>query len=348
MTAGSGSGQTLSLADWPVTFPCSAAALSSCSASHAGGIYVDATFGAGGYTRAILATPGTRVIGIDRDQSAIARGADLVAEAQGRLELCRGSLLAISNQVVQSCGHAAVDGVVFDLGVSSMQLDEPERGFSFRFDGPLDMRMGTRGAKRCRCGCARLRARSCRHHRDARRGAACPRHRARHRQGARRAPIEHHAALAEIVARVVSRAAGRHSSGDAHLPGAAHVRQRRARRAGRGPCRRRARAQAGGSAGRRRLPFARGPHRQDFPGRAQPARRRGSRHRPEITPAATDVSRADQAAGDAGRCRDRRQSARPLGQAARAERTEPAPRDDDSSHLLPRLPSLADILRGRP
>jgi 16S rRNA (cytosine1402-N4)-methyltransferase len=106
-----------------------------------GGVYVDATFGAGGYTRAILQTPGARVIGIDRDQSAIAHGAGLVAEARGRLDLVEDRL----SNLPSSADAAAVDGVVFDLGVSSMQLDDPARGFSFRLDGPLDMRMGRDG-----------------------------------------------------------------------------------------------------------------------------------------------------------------------------------------------------------
>jgi 16S rRNA (cytosine1402-N4)-methyltransferase len=109
-----------------------------------GGVYVDATFGDGGYTRAILATAGTRVIGIDRDQSAVAGGADLVEAAHGRLELIEDRFSNLE-AVVESCGVAAVDGVVFDLGVSSMQLDEADRGFSFRLDGPLDMRMGHAG-----------------------------------------------------------------------------------------------------------------------------------------------------------------------------------------------------------
>jgi 16S rRNA (cytosine1402-N4)-methyltransferase len=108
---------------------------------HDGGLYVDATFGAGGYTRAILATPGARVIGIDRDQSAIAQGAALVQEAQGRLDLVEDCFSNLESIV----GGAAADGIVFDLGVSSMQLDEAERGFSFRLDGPLDMRMGRHG-----------------------------------------------------------------------------------------------------------------------------------------------------------------------------------------------------------
>jgi len=108
------------------------------------GVYVDTTFGAGGYARAILATAGTRVIGIDRDQNAIALGAGLVEEAHGRLELIEDRFSNLE-AVVASCGVAAADGVVFDLGVSSMQLDEAQRGFSFRLDGPLDMRMGHTG-----------------------------------------------------------------------------------------------------------------------------------------------------------------------------------------------------------
>jgi 16S rRNA (cytosine1402-N4)-methyltransferase len=111
---------------------------------HGGGLYVDATFGAGGYSRAILETRGARVIGIDRDQSSIARGAELVEAAQGRLVLVEDRFSNL-HEIVRSEGATAVDGVVFDLGVSSMQLDEAARGFSFHLDGPLDMRMGGDG-----------------------------------------------------------------------------------------------------------------------------------------------------------------------------------------------------------
>lgn len=106
-----------------------------------GGVYVDATFGAGGYTRLILDTPGTRVIAIDRDSSAIAGGADLVARAGGRLTLVENRFSALA-EICVSQGRAHVDGIVMDVGVSSMQLDTAARGFSFRFEGPLDMRMG--------------------------------------------------------------------------------------------------------------------------------------------------------------------------------------------------------------
>jgi 16S rRNA (cytosine1402-N4)-methyltransferase len=109
-----------------------------------GGIYVDATFGAGGYTRAILAAAAAQVVAIDRDASAIARGSDLVKQADGRLALVQDRFSNLE-RVVRDHGHDLVDGVVCDLGVSSMQLDEAERGFSFRHDGPLDMRMSNSG-----------------------------------------------------------------------------------------------------------------------------------------------------------------------------------------------------------
>jgi len=110
----------------------------------AGGIYVDATFGAGGYSQMILDVAGTRVIGIDRDRTAIAGGFDLVDRSNGRLTLVEDRFSALADVCVGE-GVAAVDGVVMDVGVSSMQLDETGRGFSFRLDGPLDMRMGQDG-----------------------------------------------------------------------------------------------------------------------------------------------------------------------------------------------------------
>jgi 16S rRNA (cytosine1402-N4)-methyltransferase len=109
-----------------------------------GGIYVDATFGAGGYSRAILDAAGTRVIGIDRDRTAILGGFDLVDRSDGRLTLVEDRFSNLAD-VCAAQGVDSVDGVVMDVGVSSMQLDEAERGFSFRLGGPLDMRMGHDG-----------------------------------------------------------------------------------------------------------------------------------------------------------------------------------------------------------
>jgi 16S rRNA (cytosine1402-N4)-methyltransferase len=113
-------------------------------APRGGGTYIDATFGAGGYSRAILDVSGTRVIGIDRDRTAVAGGFDLVDASEGRLTLVEDRFSNLA-AICAAEGATAVDGVVMDVGVSSMQLDEAGRGFSFRLDGPLDMRMGQQG-----------------------------------------------------------------------------------------------------------------------------------------------------------------------------------------------------------
>jgi 16S rRNA (cytosine1402-N4)-methyltransferase len=109
-----------------------------------GGLYVDGTFGAGGYTSAILDMADTKVLGIDRDLDAVTGGSSLVEDAKGRLTLVQGRFGDIKD-ILQELGVDRVDGIVLDVGVSSMQLDTAERGFSFRFDGPLDMRMGQEG-----------------------------------------------------------------------------------------------------------------------------------------------------------------------------------------------------------
>jgi 16S rRNA (cytosine1402-N4)-methyltransferase len=109
-----------------------------------GGLYVDGTFGAGGYTRALLDAARCTVIGIDRDPAAIEAGADLGARSGGRLHLIEGRFGAM-RELLAARGIEAADGIAFDFGVSSMQLDQAERGFSFRFDGPLDMRMESHG-----------------------------------------------------------------------------------------------------------------------------------------------------------------------------------------------------------
>src|ERR1700728_1031402 len=109
----------------------------------AGGLYVDATFGAGGYARALL-DRGARVIALDRDPSAVRAGEALKASSGGRLELTQARFGDL-DEVAKRLGLDAVDGVALDIGVSSMQLDEAARGFSLRFDAPLDMRMGGSG-----------------------------------------------------------------------------------------------------------------------------------------------------------------------------------------------------------
>jgi 16S rRNA (cytosine1402-N4)-methyltransferase len=110
-----------------------------------GGVFVDGTFGAGGYTSAILqASEATRVVAIDRDPDALAAGAGLVGSAGGRLVLVQGRFGDLDT-LAADAGFEGVDGVVLDIGVSSMQIDEAARGFSFRQDGPLDMRMEREG-----------------------------------------------------------------------------------------------------------------------------------------------------------------------------------------------------------
>ena len=109
-----------------------------------GGVYLDATFGGGGYSAAILEAARCTVFAIDRDPDAIARGAALAARYAPRLRLIEGRFGDLV-ELLAAEGVAALDGVVFDLGVSSFQLDEPGRGFSFRADGPLDMRMERSG-----------------------------------------------------------------------------------------------------------------------------------------------------------------------------------------------------------
>ena len=109
-----------------------------------GAILVDGTFGAGGYSRALLDAADCRVVGIDRDPAAIARGREMAAQRGGRLTVLQGRFGDMES-LLAGIGIDQVQGVTLDLGVSSPQLDDPARGFSFRFEGPLDMRMGSDG-----------------------------------------------------------------------------------------------------------------------------------------------------------------------------------------------------------
>jgi 16S rRNA (cytosine1402-N4)-methyltransferase len=109
-----------------------------------GGIFIDGTFGAGGYTRALLDHGAAQVIAIDRDPEALAAGEALVKKSGGRLILV-GGVFAEMDEIAREYANGPIAGVVLDIGVSSMQIDQAGRGFSFMRDGPLDMRMAQTG-----------------------------------------------------------------------------------------------------------------------------------------------------------------------------------------------------------
>jgi 16S rRNA (cytosine1402-N4)-methyltransferase len=308
-----------------------------------GGLYVDATFGAGGYTRAILAMPGTRVIGIDRDQSAIAEGAALVQEAQGRLDLVEDCFSNLDTVV----GDGAADGIVFDLGVSSMQLDEAERGFSFRLDGPLDMRMGRTGpsvadvvahASDRDLAAIIFTLGEERHSRAIARAIVKARG---------EAPIVTTRRLAEIVARVV------HTRDNAIHPATRTFQALRIfvndelGELARGLIAAERALKPNG-----RLVVVAFHSLEDRIVKTFLTERSrapaGSRHRPEVAAAAATfhvLTRRPETPDEA------EVTANPRARSAKlraAERTDAAPRASDAEDLMPRLPKLADILRGRP
>ncbi len=139
-----GSGEAIPPAGGPARhIPVLLAESLSALAVHAGGVYLDGTFGAGGYSQSLLAS-GAKVIAVDRDPRVIAAASAMIAEAEGRLYLVEGRFGEL-DQIALRLGHERLDGIVLDIGVSSMQLDEAARGFSLRFDAPLDMRMEARG-----------------------------------------------------------------------------------------------------------------------------------------------------------------------------------------------------------
>ena len=110
-----------------------------------GGLFVDATLGLGGHSEAILeASPDTRVLGIDRDREAIRLASERLARFGSRFRAAHANFRDIE-RVLAEAGETEVSGVLADLGVSSLQFDTPERGFSFRHDAPLDMRMDASG-----------------------------------------------------------------------------------------------------------------------------------------------------------------------------------------------------------
>ena len=108
------------------------------------GTWLDGTFGAGGYTRSLLEAGADRVIAIDRDPSVLAEARAWADETGDRLMLVEGNFQDL-DRIAADLGALPLDGVVLDIGVSSMQLDRSERGFSFMNDGPLDMRMAQSG-----------------------------------------------------------------------------------------------------------------------------------------------------------------------------------------------------------
>lgn len=107
-----------------------------------GGIFIDCTVGLGGHARALLEAGASRLIGLDRDPHALARSRDALAAFGAQVELVHSDYREL-NDVLDARGISGVDGVLADLGVSSMQLDAPDRGFSFKRDDVLDMRMDT-------------------------------------------------------------------------------------------------------------------------------------------------------------------------------------------------------------
>ena len=231
------------------------------------------------------------MIGIDRDRTAIAAGADLVEAASGRLTLVEERFSELDRRRAQ-LRPRRVDGVLLDVGVSSMQLDQAERGFSFRLDGPLDMRMGEDGPSAADV-VAGIRARSRRHHlqRSARSGMPAPV--ARAIVGARaEAPIRHH------------RCAGRHrrprrarKPGEIHpatrtFQALAHFRQRRTSMNCARPCTPPNASCARRAPGGHLVPFARGPDRQEVPRPSAGRVPAVSRHAPEARTRRADVSPA--------------------------------------------------------
>jgi 16S rRNA (cytosine1402-N4)-methyltransferase len=309
-----------------------------------GGIYVDGTFGAGGYSRAILEAADAQVIAIDRDQNAIAESLDLVASAQGRLTVAEDRFSRL-DRVAQKFGHDRVDGVVLDIGVSSMQLDEAERGFSFRLDGPLDMRMGGDGPSAADV-VARASDRDLadiifqlgeeRHSRAVARAIVAAR---------KEAPIASTKALADIVERVVHSRPGQiHPATRTFQALRLFVNEELDELAAALAAAERILKPGG------RLAVVSFHSLEDRIVKtflAERSRTAGvSRHQPEVeaqTPTFTLVNKKPIVANDT------EVVANPRARSAKlraAERTAAPQRDFDAAKLLPRLPSLDDVMRG--
>jgi len=190
-----------------------------------GSRYLDGTFGGGGYSTAMLDKADCQVIALDRDPDAIAAGQALAARHPSRLLLIEGRFGDMV-ELLQAEGVQEVDGVALDLGVSSMQFDQPERGFSFRASGPLDMRMEKRGPSAAGHRQRDRRGRARRHFLALRRGATQPPSGARHRRATQaEAHRDHWRAGRDRAPRRRSLGQGRERSRHARLPGTAHFGQ---------------------------------------------------------------------------------------------------------------------------
>ena len=312
---------------------------------HHDGVYIDGTFGAGGYTRAILNAANCKVIAIDRDPSAIAAGAELVAQAQGRLTLVEDRFSHLE-EVARAAGCDAVDGVVLDLGVSSMQLDRPERGFSFRHEGPLDMRMSGQGPSAADVVNAASERDLAdvifilgeeRHSRSVARAIVKAR---------AQAPITTTAALADIVASVV-----RARPGDIHPATRTFQALRIFVNDELGELARALIAAERILKGSGRLVAVSFHSLEDRIVKTflaeRASTRAGSRHAPEVkrpAPSFRLLTRRPVTAGEQEVARNPRARSAKL---RAAERTEAPAQVSDPAALLPRLPALADVLRGR-
>jgi 16S rRNA (cytosine1402-N4)-methyltransferase len=310
---------------------------------HEGGRYIDATFGGGGYTRAILATAGTRVLAIDRDPNAVARASTLVQEAQGRLDLVESRF----SNLASLARDASIDGVVFDLGISSMQIDEPGRGFSFRSDGPLDMRMGGSGPSAAdivaraseRDLAAIIRVLGEENH-----ARAIARAIVKARTGE---PIATTKALANIVGRVVhARAGAIHPATRTFQALRIFVNDELGELASGLVAAERVLKPAG------RLAVVSFHSLEDRIVKSFLAERSrapaGSRHRPQVEaapPTFRVLTRRPETPGETEVADNPRARSAKL---RAAERTEAAPRMSGPEHLLPHLPTIEAVMRGRP
>lgn len=310
-----------------------------------GGLYLDGTFGAGGHTTAILAAADTRVVALDRDPQAIADGVALVAAAAGRLRLVEACFSELA-EVLRRLGVDKVDGVLLDIGVSSMQLDAPARGFSFRADGPLDMRMGDEGpsaAELVAAASERDLAAIIRVLGEERHAGAVARAIVRARA---QAPIRTTGALAELVARVVHARPGEiHPATRTFQALRIFLNDELGELAAALAAAERVLASGG------RLVVISFHSLEDrivkaflaARGRPRPV----SRHQPEAAPVAPSfriLTKRPVTADDA------ELAANPRARSAKlraAERTDAPALARDSAELLPRLPTLADAMRGR-